>query len=857
MVSTFINPVRNSGAGAPSFEEGAPIELLANASEQDVELVIQSVYRQVLGNAHVMESERLVVPESRLRQGEITVREFVRQIAMSPLYYRLFVESRSRTRTIELNFKHLLGRAPSGYAELSLHGQIYDQGGLEAEIESYVDGDEYLTAFGDDTVPYARGYRTMSDQTVSAFNYWSRLLRGAASSDKGQRSNQSQLNTFLMRDQPSGVELVTGLLPPVVALKATSTEVGSVSRALLGSTNSSTGSVFQGLPFSQPRALTPHALAVLDVVRRSQFYSAYAGFNDTDPVELRNGFSDEEVNVVIRAVYRQVLGNAYVMESERLTVPESQVKSGEISVREFVRQVAKSDLYRTRFFDNCYRYRAIELNFKHLLGRAPDNFDEMRYHSAVLDQRTFADEIDSYLDSDEYQSAFGEYIVPYYRGVKSQLGQSMLGFTNLFTLLRSTSSSDKDLMTNQHPRLTRALIQGSPYGKVQLSNANQLISEALNLPEYQAVTPAPQPQPVMLAKDIVTQALGMPEYRVSEVALPCVSDLSRNSQFYSAYQSFKETVPVELCAGFSSEDGEVVIRAVYRQVLGNAYVMESERLTVPESQLKRGEISVREFVRQVAKSELYRCRFFDNCYRYRAIELNFKHLLGRAPDNFDEMREHSGVLDRGTFDNEIDSYLDSDEYQAAFGECIVPYYRGIKSHAGQSMLGFTNLFELLRGASSSDKDLAMNQRPRLTRALIQGSPYGKMQSRDPKQIIAQALNLQPSPVPVQGLSADAVNVQVLQETVQAQGAEIKALEARLAVLRSSAALGAACLQGDYASTVLSGDAGGSQGAADSLPQQVSDQAERIDALNRQIVEAQSLAAIGDYRLNKWRSRTFA
>ena len=217
MVSTLINPVRTIGTA--SLDEGEPIQLLANASEAEIELVIQAVYRQVLGNAHVMESERLTVPESRLKRGEISVREFVRQVALSPLYARLFAESCSRTRTIELNFKHLLGRAPSDYAELSWHGHIYDQGGFEAEIDSYLESDEYLNVFGNDTVPYARGYTTTADQNVSAFNYWSRLLRGAASSDKGVRSQQSQLNTFLMADRPSVLEPVTGLLPAPVVVR--------------------------------------------------------------------------------------------------------------------------------------------------------------------------------------------------------------------------------------------------------------------------------------------------------------------------------------------------------------------------------------------------------------------------------------------------------------------------------------------------------------------------------------------------------------------------------------------------------------------------------------------------------------
>lgn len=73
-------------------------------------------------------------------------------------------------------------------------------------------------------------------------------------------------------------------------------------------------------------------------------------FEETPPLELIPGRSDEEVETVIRAVYRQVLGNAYVMESERASIPESQFKRGELSVREFVRSLAKSDLYRSRFF---------------------------------------------------------------------------------------------------------------------------------------------------------------------------------------------------------------------------------------------------------------------------------------------------------------------------------------------------------------------------------------------------------------------------------------------------------------------------------------------------------------------------
>ena len=186
---------------------------------------------------------------------------------------------------------------------------------------------------------------------------------------------------------------------------------------------------------------------------------------------------------------------------------------------------------------------------------------------------------------------------------------------------------------------------------------------------------------------------------------------------------FDETPPIEWVPGLSADDREDIINAVYRQVLGNAYVMESERLAVAESQFKLGEFSVREFVRAVAKSDLYRTRFFEACPRYRYTELNFRHLLGRAPNDYDEMKFHSNVLDAEGFEADIDTYLDSDEYQNTFGENIVPYIRGYKSEAADTMVGFTHTFELVRGASSSSlKGSTSGKEPRLNKFVINAIP---------------------------------------------------------------------------------------------------------------------------------------
>ena len=154
---------------------------------------------------------------------------------------------------------------------------------------------------------------------------------------------------------------------------------------------------------------------------------------------------------------------------------------------------------------------------------------------------------------------------------------------------------------------------------------------------------------------------------------------------------------------------DATIRAVYKQVWGNPHVMESERLISAESKLTNGEISVREFVRLAAKSEFYRDRYFSSCAPYRFVELNFLHLLGRAPQDQREVSEHIVRCVAEGYDAEIDSYIDSDEYQTAFGENTVPSYRGKDSAANAKQIGYNRMFALDRGASQVDSSVKSSQ----------------------------------------------------------------------------------------------------------------------------------------------------
>lgn len=167
-----------------------PTELRSNATEADLKIVIQAVYKQVLGNKHLMESELLELEnaESLLRNGDITVRGFVRIIGQSELYRSLFFETSSQYRFIELNTKHFLGRAPIDQAEISRHVQIYNEFGYEAEIDSYLDSDEYLSSFGEYIAPFPRTETTLQAFQNVGYNRTYALYQGFASSDSNNRA---------------------------------------------------------------------------------------------------------------------------------------------------------------------------------------------------------------------------------------------------------------------------------------------------------------------------------------------------------------------------------------------------------------------------------------------------------------------------------------------------------------------------------------------------------------------------------------------------------------------------------------------------------------------------------------------
>lgn len=226
--------------GFEPFSIVSPVELRANWTEDDVQAVIYAAYRQVFGNDHLMQSERFTSAESLLRRGSITVREFVRILAQSDLYREKFFYSTPQVRFIELNYKHLLGRAPFDESEIAFHVDLYTQAGYEAEINSYIDSQEYQENFGDAIVPHYRGFETQRGQKTVGFNRMFQLYRGYANSDRSQGKNKGGCLTM---------ELARNLSAPI--------QTSNSGKGLVGVTGGSRDRLYRVRVMQSDRGKTP------------------------------------------------------------------------------------------------------------------------------------------------------------------------------------------------------------------------------------------------------------------------------------------------------------------------------------------------------------------------------------------------------------------------------------------------------------------------------------------------------------------------------------------------------------------------------------------------------------------------
>jgi phycobilisome rod-core linker protein len=125
----------------------------------------------------------------------------------------------------------------------------------------------------------------------------------------------------------------------------------------------------------------------------------------------------------------------------------------------------------------------------------------------------------------------------------------------------------------------------------------------------------------------------------------------------------------------SPGDVEALIWAAYRQVFNEQEVLSFNRQTVLETRLKNHSITVRDFIRGLAKSERFYRLVIEPNNNYRLVELALKRLLGRAPYSKEEEITLSIQIATQGWNQFVDMLLDGEEYSEAFGDNIVPYQR--------------------------------------------------------------------------------------------------------------------------------------------------------------------------------------
>ena len=122
----------------------------------------------------------------------------------------------------------------------------------------------------------------------------------------------------------------------------------------------------------------------------------------------RQPYSDRATDVtseIIEKCYRQIY--FYAMKCDRDLLLESQLRSGSITVRDFIRGLLLSDRFYRGYVECNGNDRLVEQVIGRVLGRPIYGPDEVNSWSIVIAEQGFAAFVDAILESSEYFDRFG------------------------------------------------------------------------------------------------------------------------------------------------------------------------------------------------------------------------------------------------------------------------------------------------------------------------------------------------------------------------------------------------------------------------------------------------------------------
>lgn len=123
-------------------------------SGNSVDEVIEQAYRQIYFHAFKVDRDSWL--ESQLRNGQITVRDFIRSLLLSRKFRDDFYRCNSNYRMVEQIVGRVLGRPVHGQPERLALSILIANKGLVGLVDHLLDTPEYLAAFGSDAVPHQR-----------------------------------------------------------------------------------------------------------------------------------------------------------------------------------------------------------------------------------------------------------------------------------------------------------------------------------------------------------------------------------------------------------------------------------------------------------------------------------------------------------------------------------------------------------------------------------------------------------------------------------------------------------------------------------------------------------------------------
>jgi len=144
--------VKSFAVGGDETPRQLPQPQARNAA--NVDALIEQAYRQIF--FHAFKADRDAALESQLRSCQITMRDFVRGLLLSSKFRDGFYRCNSNYRMVDQIVGRVLGRQVHGERERIALSIVIAQRGLPGLIDSLLDSEEYLNAFGLDTVPFQR-----------------------------------------------------------------------------------------------------------------------------------------------------------------------------------------------------------------------------------------------------------------------------------------------------------------------------------------------------------------------------------------------------------------------------------------------------------------------------------------------------------------------------------------------------------------------------------------------------------------------------------------------------------------------------------------------------------------------------